>query len=80
MECLLQEFGHFLNVLSLVERLPTTFMLVSPPPDLNGGPGEFLSWIIESRSPAFIPDSYAKWLEGRLPNPVEDASVWAKGP
>jgi hypothetical protein len=38
--CVVQEFGHVLNYLSLEERLPTVFMPVSPPPYLNGGPEE----------------------------------------
>src|SRR5688500_17345460 len=42
-----QELGHVLNYLSLNERLPTVFKPVSPPPYLNGGPAEFLSWVIE---------------------------------
>jgi hypothetical protein len=44
-----QEFGHVLNYVSLDERLPTVFMPVSPPPYMNGGPDEFLSWVIESK-------------------------------
>lgn len=67
-----QEFGHVLNYLSLNERLPTVFMPVSPPPYLNGGPKEFLSWVIECRDKTFTPDTCAKWLRGRLPRPVED--------
>lgn len=42
-----QEFGHVLNYLSLQERLPTVLKPVSPPPYMNGGPSEFLSWVIE---------------------------------
>lgn len=72
-----QEFGHVLNYLSQNERLPTQFMPVSPPPYLNGGPEEFLSWVIESRDPKFKPGTAAEWLEGRLPNPVDDPAQWA---
>ena len=71
-----QELGHVLNYLSLNERLPTTFRPVSPPPYLNGGPGEYLSWVIECRDPEFKPGTVAKWLEGRLPRPVDDLSQW----
>ena len=39
-----QELGHILNYLSLNERLPTLFIPVSPPPYMNGGPRDFLSW------------------------------------
>src|SRR4051812_37172150 len=42
-----QELGHVLNYLSLEEKLPTRFMPVSPPPYMNGGPRDFLSWVIE---------------------------------
>jgi hypothetical protein len=71
-----QEFGCVLNYLSLNERLPTVFMPVSPAPYLNGGPEEFLSWVIESKDPKFNPDTAAEWLEGRLPTPVEEPARW----
>jgi hypothetical protein len=71
-----QELGHVVNYLSLDERLPTTFMPVSPPPYLNGGPEEFLSWVIECRDESFKPGTLQKWLAGRLPAPVEDESEW----
>jgi hypothetical protein len=74
-----QELGHVLNYLSLDERLPTRFMPVSPPPYLNGGPGEFLSWVIECDDRNFKPGTVAKWLEGRLPQPVEDEAQWPTG-
>jgi hypothetical protein len=72
-----QEFGHVANELSFVERLPTRFFPVSPPPYLNGGPDEYLSWVLESTNPEFRPGTCAKWLEGRLPNPVDDPSAWS---
>lgn len=71
-----QELGCVLNYLSIKERLPTVFMPVSPAPYLNGGPREFLSWVIQSKNPQFTPDLCAEWLEGRLPQPVDDASAW----
>ena len=71
-----QELGHVLNYLSLDERLPTTFLPVSPPPYMNGGPQDFLSWVVESRSADFSGAECAKWLEGRLPNPVDDREQW----
>src|SRR5262249_29054 len=71
-----QEFGFVLNSVSVNERLPTTFMPVSPPPYLNGGPAEYLSWVIECHDPNFKPDRIAEWLEGRLPRPVEDEAQW----
>jgi hypothetical protein len=51
-------------------------MPVSPAPYLNGGPRQFLSWVIESKSTSFSASDAAKWLEGRLPQPVEDQSQW----
>ena len=71
-----QELGHVLNYLSLDDRLPTTFHPVSPPPYMNGGPEEFLSWVIECHDPEFRPGTCAKWLEERLPKPVDDLSQW----
>lgn len=71
-----QELAHVLNYLSVNERLPTVFKPVSPPPYLNGGPRDFLSWVIECSDSAFKPGTVTEWLEGRLPQPVEDLSQW----
>ncbi|WIX31806.1 hypothetical protein QO259_13425 [Salinicola sp. JS01] len=71
-----QELGHILNYLSLNERLPTVFKPVSPPPYLNGGPRDFLSWVIECSDKDFKPGAIAKWLEGRMPQPVDDTTQW----
>ena len=71
-----QELGHVLNYLSIEERLPTSFHPVSPPPYMNGGPEEYLSWVIECHDPEFKPGTCAKWLEGRLPRPVDELSQW----
>jgi hypothetical protein len=71
-----QELGHVLNYVSPDERLPTVFMPVSPPPYMNGGPKEFLSWVIESRDKNFLPEKCAEWLQGRLPRPVTDLAQW----
>lgn len=71
-----QEFGHVMNYLSLDERLPTVFYPVSPPPYMNGGPSDFLSWVIETKDKEFKPGTLMKWLEGRLPRPVDDLEQW----
>lgn len=71
-----QELGYVLNYMSIEERLPTLFMPVSPPPYLNGGPREFLSWVIESKFNYIDPSWIAEALEGRLPQPVDDQSQW----
>lgn len=73
-----QEFGHVLNDLSLSEPLPTIFMPISPPPYMNGGPKDFLAWVIESRAPSFTPSLCAEWLEGRLPRPVAEVAAWTQ--
>lgn len=70
-----QELGHALNSLTLDEGIATIFKPVSPPPYLNGGPDEFLSWVIEA--PASLePSSVATLLESRLPQPVDLLSAW----
>lgn len=71
-----QELGHVLNYLSIKERLPTSFVPVSPPPYMNGGPREYLSWVIECSDKDFEPGTVAKWLEERLPKPVDDLTLW----
>lgn len=70
-----QELGCVLNYLSLEERLPTVFKPISPAPYLNGGPDEFLAWVIECPS-SMSPDTVAQWLEGRMPQPIEDEAAW----
>ncbi|MDR0214802.1 MAG: hypothetical protein LBJ15_12445 [Comamonas sp.] len=71
-----QELGHVLNDASVSEKLPTVFRPVSPPPYLNGGPGEFLSWVIESEYNYIDPAWIAKELQARIPSPVDDLSCW----
>jgi hypothetical protein len=71
-----QELGHVLNYLSLEERLPTEFKPVSPPPYLNGGPRDYLSWVIECKDKHFKPETCAQWLEAHLPRPVNEAQQW----
>ena len=71
-----QELAHVLNALALDERLPTSFRPVSPPPYLNGGPAEFLSWVIAGQLRDFSPTDCANWLAARLPSPVEDRAQW----
>jgi hypothetical protein len=72
-----QELGHVLNYLSTEERLPTVFIPVSPPPYINGGPSDFLSWLIQNKESRFTPALVGEWLESRLPDPVEDEDNWS---
>ncbi len=71
-----QEIGYVLNELSISERLPTVFKPVSPPPYLNGGPRDYLRWVIECHDSDMRPGTIADWLESRLPTPIDDESVW----
>jgi len=71
-----QALGFVLNHLSLTERLPTVFKPDSPPPYLNGGPKEYLSWVIECYHSGTPPDLIAEWLESELPQPVDDEGRW----
>lgn len=71
-----QELGHVINYISIDDRLPCLFYPVSPPPYLNVEPDEFLSWVIETKDKEFTPEILKDWLEGRLPNPVEDVEEW----
>ena len=73
-----QELGFVLNYISLQEKLPTAFMPVSPPPYLNGGPEEFLAWVIESKFNYIDPAWITNELEGRLPNPVDEIAQWSR--
>jgi hypothetical protein len=72
---LVQELAHVLNYLSVDEHLPTSFFPVSPPPYMNGGPKQYLSWVIECSDKTFEPKTAARWLEGRLPSPVNELST-----
>lgn len=71
-----QELGHIVNCVSIDERLPTIFYPLSPPPYMNGGPSTFLSWIIEATDSSFTPADMVEWLQGRLPDPVDDIASW----
>lgn len=71
-----QELGCVINYISVDERLPTIFYPVSPAPYMNGGPKDFLSWVIETKDKNFKPGTLMKWLEGRLPRPVDDLEQW----
>ena len=72
----IQELAYVCNGLSLSTTLPVVFKPVSPPPYLNGGPRDFLMWRIEALTHDASPDVLADYLEGRLPQPVDDLSRW----
>jgi hypothetical protein len=71
-----QELGYALNDASFDNPLPIAFMPVSPPPYLNGGPSEYLSWVIQSKRPEFSPAQCAEWMIGQMPRPVEEVEQW----
>jgi hypothetical protein len=71
-----RELAFVFNYLSVEERLPTIFRPVSPPPYLNGGPREFLAWVIEARIPFLDAGNIARIMVHRLP-PLDDPSQWA---
>ena len=73
---LVQEFGNILNSISITEQLASVFKPTSPPVYLNGGPKEYLSWVIESTDISFTPDICLEWLNERLPRPVDDLAQW----
>jgi hypothetical protein len=43
---------------------------------MNGGPENFLYWIIESKETSFSPDKVKGWLESRLPDPIDSLEEW----
>lgn len=71
-----QNLAYVLNELSVSEKLPTTFKPTSPPPYLNGGPDEFLFWVIEADIPFLDPRVITAYLKQRLPDPVADEQAW----
>ena len=71
-----QELGHILNYLSVDDKLPTNFYPVSPPPYVNGGPEEFLSWIIEPVIPYVDTNNIYDYLNGRLPENYDKEESW----
>ncbi len=71
-----QGLGHVLNYLSVDEPLPTVFRPVSPPPYLNGGPSEYLAWVVEAQIPLLDAAVIASFLENRLPQPVDEEAQW----
>src|SRR3974377_456156 len=73
-----QELGNIVNYLSIEERLPTKFFPVSPPAYLNGGPRDFLSWVIEADDQGFLSKDLCAWLEARMPRPVDDLTQWGQ--
>ncbi len=66
-----QELAHALNT----SGSGAAFKPVSPAPDQNGGPDEFLTWVIEAGD-ALPPDTIADLLKEKLPSPVEDERAW----
>lgn len=74
-----QNLAFVLNDICISECLPTVFKPKSPPPYLNGGPREFLHWVIEATIPLLNAGVITDFLEERLPSPVEDEKAWLIG-
>ncbi len=45
---------------------------------LDGGPRDYLSWVIECPLKDMEPDKVAEWLEVRFPSPVDDLAQWSE--
>lgn len=71
----IQELAFVLNNVAITERFPAIFYPKSPPPYLNGGPADFLSWIIENGDKGFTPEILVEQLKNYLPDP-EDLEEW----
>jgi len=74
-----QELGHILNYLSVNDKLPTIFYPASPPPYMNGGPEDFLSWVIEPTIPFADTNIIFDHLHGRLPEDYDKEESWRLG-
>lgn len=72
----IQELAFVFNGIALSDPLPTTFKPSSPPPYLNGGPEEFLSWVVESTYNYIDPIWIKETLENVLPSPIGDETQW----
>ena len=72
----IQNLAFVLNYISLEDRLAVVFKPISPPPYLNGGPADFLSWVIEAQIPHLNSMYIADVLRARLPNPIGDEAAW----
>lgn len=57
----IQVLAYALNDPNITAEFRTTFKPVSPPPYLNGGPDDYLSWVIEGEDYRFA-DRVAKLL------------------
>lgn len=62
----IQNFGYVLNNLAVNRPLPTRFIPVSPPPYSNGGPDQFLSWVIRAENTEITSEEVRNWLEGKI--------------
>ncbi|MFT0211004.1 hypothetical protein VQ643_00105 [Pseudomonas sp. F1_0610] len=72
----IQELSFVFNSIALSDPLPTVFKPSSPPPYLNGGPEEFLSWVVESTYNYIDPTWIKEAIENVLPNPIDDITQW----
>lgn len=72
----IQRLGYVLNYYSLEYKFHVSFYPASPPPALNGGPREFLSWVIEARLRYVDPRPIHKALRQELPARLSSEAEW----
>jgi len=71
----IQELAYVCNGLSLTATVPVVFKPESPPPYLNGGPRDYLSWRIDALTADASPDA-----ERQLDLPNDDNYIAPSGP
>jgi len=72
----IQRLAFVLNYYSIEQKFDCKFYPASPPPDLNGGPHEYLSWVIEARVGCVDPHPIVKVLRAALPRTLSDTKMW----
>lgn len=72
----IQRLSCMNTVASANKGLPARFYPVSPVPGPNQAPDDLLHWVIEINDDTYGPGELQKWLEEKLPNPVEELAQW----
>jgi hypothetical protein len=74
----IQRLGYVFNYYSIEQHFDTKFMPVSPPPDLNGGPRQYLSWVVEATLGFYDPGPSMEALRRELPQNVKSKAEWMR--